>query len=105
MICTDPCPLYQKVCRFNDYWHTEDGVRELSEYYGYNKKDGCYMLEKCKFCGSAPKFVKANVRFESDTMYKLSCDRCGFETEAAESHERAAEIWNGRNAVECKDGK
>ena len=31
-VCTDPEPIYEKICRFNDYWNTEEGKSELEQY-------------------------------------------------------------------------
>ena len=32
-ICTDPCSLYDKICRYNDYWQTEEGKAEADAYF------------------------------------------------------------------------
>lgn len=32
-VCTDPCPLYDRVCRHNDYWQTPEGIEEADAYF------------------------------------------------------------------------
>ncbi|MCQ2300603.1 MAG: hypothetical protein MJZ81_10825 [Bacteroidales bacterium] len=39
MICTDPCPLYDNVCRYNQYWQTAEGNAELEEFFVRGGKD------------------------------------------------------------------
>lgn len=33
MICTDPCPLYCDVCRYNNYWQTPEGAKRIEEFF------------------------------------------------------------------------
>ena len=37
MICTDPCPLYDAVCRYNPYWQTDEGKAEIEEFFEREK--------------------------------------------------------------------
>lgn len=30
--CTDTDPLYRNICRYNDYWKTEEGLARIEEY-------------------------------------------------------------------------
>lgn len=40
MICTDPCPLYDEVCRYNQYWKTAEGLRKSKSFLNAKRKDG-----------------------------------------------------------------
>lgn len=46
MICTDPCPLYNDVCRYNQYWQTDEGKAKIEEFFEREKDaEGCECKE------------------------------------------------------------
>ncbi len=44
MICTDTCPLYADICRYNQYWQTDEGKAKIEEFFEREKdaKNGAW---------------------------------------------------------------
>lgn len=51
-------------------------------------------LDACPFCGS----IDLNFSSNGHENFFVSCEQCGAEGPAAESKQRAADLWNTRAA-------